>query len=462
MTSPNPLIASLLAKQTSAPIDTVNAPALTSAIAMPDVSSPSLGSSIAPAQTTVNPFPNQLQTDQTSRNRLINSGDGVSQISNPLLRGIARAADIAGTVFAPNLARAIPGTMLHHNMLVNQATQNVAQDQAQQQAATTLQDSQAQVQQRQALAQQEQAKATALANPKPLPVDKPENLQQEYADAVTAAIHGGNDPAHDPQVQQLADAITSLQRQPAAKEANKDDKYIAINAKLAAGQALTPDEQSFKSGYEHYVKVNKIDPAAVRVTAMMQMPQAIVDPNDPSREIYTTRKGAIGQQAAGSGDAQAARKADLYFTTGKGGQTLNAFNTAQTHLQILGQAAEALHNGNSTLLNGAANSFAKATGNPAPTNFDAVKNAVQGEIAKALTGNVTVSEQAELQKDMNNASSPAQIQGIVQKYTALMQGKKNALHQQYTDAKQGQASFGDDDQKVDGHWDPVAKKVVYH
>lgn len=133
-TTPNPLIASLLARQNSAPIDTVNAPALTSMIAAPSNLSPSLGSSIAPAQTTVNPFPNQLQTDQSNRNRLINSGDGVSQISNPLLRGIARAADIAGTVFAPNLARAIPGTMLHHNMLVNQATQNVAQDQAQQQA----------------------------------------------------------------------------------------------------------------------------------------------------------------------------------------------------------------------------------------------------------------------------------------------------------------------------------------
>jgi len=418
----------------------------------------------------VAPVPNQTQRDQAELNRRVNTGDGISQINSPLLRGIARAADIAGSVFAPirALETAIPGTNEHHQLLVHQQRAQVANDLGNDQAAATLQNSQAQAVQRAALAKQEEAKAEALLHPpvKPVAEVKPENLQQEHADAVMAAINKGIDPATDPRTQQLADAITSLQRQPTAKEASKDDEYIAINAKLAAGTPLSPDETAFKAGYEHYVKVNKLDPAGVRVTAMMQMPQAIVDPNDPSREIFTTKKGAIGQQAAGSGDAQAARKADVYFTTGKGGQTLNAFNTAQTHLQILGQAAEALHNGNSTLLNGAANSFAKATGSPAPTNFDAVKNAVQGEIAKALTGNVTVSEQQELQKDMNNASSPAQIQGIVQKYTALMQGKKQALHQQYDDAKKGKASFDDPTQsspnKVDGHWDPVAKKVVYH
>lgn len=415
------------------------APALGTGIAMPG-SAPDLGSPVLPS-VSLTP-PTQTQTDQAERNRLIDTGSGVSQISNPLLRGIARAGDIAASVFAPNIAQFLPGTTLHHNLLVNQATNNVAKDQAEEQSATAEQDSQAQVKQREALAEQEQAKAFALTHPKPVADAKPENLQQEYADAVTDAIHRGVDPATDSKTQQLGDAITSLQRQPAPKEANKDDKYIAINAKLAAGQPLSPDETAFKSGYEHYVKVNKIDPAGVRASVQLQMPQAIVDPNDPSREIYATRKDAVGQEAPGSGGAQSARKADVYFTTGKGGQTLNAFNTAQSHLQVLGQAAEALHNGNSTLLNSVANNYAKVTGSPAPTNFDAVKNAVQGEIAKALTGNVTVSEQAELQKDMNNASSPAQISGIVQKYTQLMQGKKDALHQQYSDAKKGEASFG--------------------
>jgi len=438
MNTPNPLIAAYQANQNA------QAPALGTSIgvALPSAA-PSIGPALGSPLVTQAP-PTQTQTDQTERNRLINTGSGVDQISNPLLRGIAKTADIVGSVFAPNLAQFIPGTTLHHQLLMNQATNNVEKDQAEDEADTHQQDQQAQVTQRQALAEQEQAKAFALTHPKPVAdvPQKPENLQQEYADAVTSTIGRGEDPAHDPKVQQLADAITSLQRQPAAKEANKDDKYIAINAKLSAGQPLSPDETAFKSGYEHYVKVNKIDPAGVRVQAMLSMPQAIVDPNDPSREIFTTRKGAVGQEAPGSGEAKAARGADTYFTTGKGGQFLASATTSQNHLQLLGQAAQALDNGDSTLLNSAAQGFAKATGSAAPTNFDAVKNAVNGEIAKALTGNVTVSEQAALEHDMNNASSPKQIAGIVQKYTQLIQGKKDALQQQYNSAKQGQANFG--------------------
>lgn len=196
--------------------------------------------------------------------------------------------------------------------------------------------------------------------------------------------------------------------------------------------------------FKEYTKQTKIDPAQVRANVFMQMPQAVADPNHPGQTTFVTRQNAIGMEAPNSGDVKSIQATQRFFSpAGKGGQNLAAFNTAQNHLQLLGQASEALDNGNLTMLNDVAQKFSKDTGSAAPTNFDAVKNAVKGEVAKALTGNVTVSEQAELDKDFNNASSPKQVSGVIQKYTQLMQGKKDVLHQQYTDGMKGKVTFDD-------------------
>ena len=223
------------------------------------------------------------------------------------------------------------------------------------------------------------------------------------------------------------------------KAGNKDDKAIAIMSKPPSQR--TQEETSYLSGYDQYIQKNKLAPAQIRANVMMQMPTQVADPNNPGGIIYTTRAGAIGKEAPGSADTQAAKATEKYFTSGKGGQTLAAFNTVQSHLAVLAQASDALHNGNLPAFNKFAQEYAKQTGSPAPTNFDAVKNAVKGETARALTGNVTVSEQAELDKDFNNASSPAQIHGVAQKYIQLMDGKKQALHQQYTDGMSGKVNF---------------------
>ncbi len=421
------------------------------------------GVSLAPtALPDVQRLPTQLDKDTASLNSLQNTPAGIDTINNPFLRNSLKGVLTAASVFAPvpthRLLTALPGTNENHDLKVHQAQQTVANDQQQQLANAKIAGDQADTEskqaelpyvaanaqatatQKQALATQENAKAQAILNPQP-DAEKAETLQQEHADAVIDAIHRGVDPATDTHVQQLADSITALQKQPTAKEPNKDDKYIAINAKVASGQPLTSDETAFKSGYEHFVKVNKIDPAAVRVNAMLQMPQAIADPNDPSREIYTTRRGAIGQEAPGSGDAAAARRMETYMTSGKGGQMLNAFNTSQGHLQILKNAGEALQNGNLTALNSVAQSFAKATGSAAPTNFDAIKNAAEGEVAKAFTGNATVAEQHELHQNISKASSPAQLNGVIDSYINLLESKKGSLKSQFEAGTKGRPDF---------------------
>lgn len=289
--------------------------------------------------------------------------------------------------------------------------------------------------------------SNALQHAQSLGITKPGELPEQYDPQLVQRLHAN--------ALSQKDALAAKQQQMDAEEKAKHDRALeqhnvatvplanrATEIYAIPKKQRTAEQNAFITGYEKNNDVTRIQPAQVRVQALMQMPQAIADPNDPSREVYTTRAGAVGQEAPGSGPAAAARRMDTFMTSGKGGQALVAFNTAQTHLQLLGQAVEALHNGNSTLLNSVANSYAKATGTAAPTNFDAVKNALKGEVAKALTGNATVSEQAELDKDFNNASSPAQLAGIAQKYTQLMQGKKDALHKQYNDTKKGTVDFG--------------------
>lgn len=122
----------------------VQAPALPTAPLMPSM--PQLPGVAAPI---VSKIPTAMDLDQKRVNDLHTQGSGIDQIHNPLLRGLARTADIAGSVFGAVspigrvLDMAIPGTTLHHQVLVNQAERNLANDQATQKAADESAQSQA-------------------------------------------------------------------------------------------------------------------------------------------------------------------------------------------------------------------------------------------------------------------------------------------------------------------------------
>jgi len=79
------------------------------------------------------------------RQRLATTGSGVSQVKNPFLRTLARIGDVAGTVLAPGVAAAIPGTTLHHEELIGDQNRRIATDQGeeQEQAKTSLTQEQA-------------------------------------------------------------------------------------------------------------------------------------------------------------------------------------------------------------------------------------------------------------------------------------------------------------------------------
>lgn len=101
----------------------------------------------------------QTSTDQSELNRLKSTGSGVSQIENPWLRGIAKVADVVGTIAAPRIAQAIPGTTLHHNQDVAREEGIVANDQTQDRNAQVIADDQALAGQRDASAARLQTQA---------------------------------------------------------------------------------------------------------------------------------------------------------------------------------------------------------------------------------------------------------------------------------------------------------------
>lgn len=152
------------------------APAISAPSLMPMAPSAAIASS-------PNVGTSQLQRDNDRLNMLRSTGAGVDQIHNPFLHGLAKAGDIAsqiaGSVFLPAraISAAIPGTTFHHQLLVNQAQQNLANDQAEAQKAAQTADMASQTSERESLGK----KADALAA-----ADTPMPITPELAEAAGA------------------------------------------------------------------------------------------------------------------------------------------------------------------------------------------------------------------------------------------------------------------------------------
>lgn len=80
------------------------------------------------------PVAQDLNAAQTEKNRLLTTGSGVSQVGggHGFMHGLARVADIAGSVLAPGVMGLIPGTELHHGLLLNNQNNRISNDIGQQ------------------------------------------------------------------------------------------------------------------------------------------------------------------------------------------------------------------------------------------------------------------------------------------------------------------------------------------
>jgi len=230
---------------------------------------------------------------------------------------------------------------------------------------------------------------------------------------------------------------------PPPDKQNRDDKYIAITQKPPA--TWTDDEKAYVAAYDTWVRKTKVDPGVARAAAFganRYMP--VLDPNDPENVILMR----VGDAAAAhistpaSISFQIDKAISRAFTSGQPAQTINYFNTAAAHIKLLGETVKALHNNDVQAFNKAANAVATALGMPAPTDFNAVRNAVAGELSKTFRGAAATEEEVRLVNEtINNAQSPEQLAHVIHYYSTLMGSKLDAMRAQYEAGKRGKPAF---------------------
>jgi hypothetical protein len=234
---------------------------------------------------------------------------GIGQIKNRFARTGLRILDAAGSALLPNFTSLIPGTELHHRDVVDQARATVDDDTERLKSEAAANESNARAQSLVSpvdktdtpfklwraqnpgapaetwLKTEEGAKfrnpdqyadfkaGYAKAHPDATPDQIVEafatksqqpSLPAMYAEAVNAVLEAGGDPSEDPRVKQIAEAMQEGLRQPAPKVPAKDDKAIAIMQKKDAGQPLTPEETSYLSAYNQWVRLTKVNPGVER------------------------------------------------------------------------------------------------------------------------------------------------------------------------------------------------------
>lgn len=157
----------------------------------------------------------------------------------------------------------------------------------------------------------------------------------------------------------------------------------------------------------------------------------VVSAKNPGAQILLDRAHEINPDYKAQNYATSL-KAVKDFGTGKQGDSVRSFNAALRHLDTLDDAASALDNGNIPLFNSISNTLKTQLGGAAPTSFDAVKQIVGKEIVKSIVpGAGGEQERKDVENTLKNASSPAQLRGVIDHYKQLMVGQLESLKQQY-------------------------------
>jgi hypothetical protein len=116
------------------------------------------------------------------------------------------------------------------------------------------------------------------------------------------------------------------------------------------------------------------------------------------------------------------------YTTGKQSNEINAVNTAMAHVGVLGDAIDALRNGDAVALNRLANAAGVQVGKDNVTTFNTIVNRVGPEIAKAYLGSGgSAGERGTTESDFDSSKSPQQLRSNVSITARLLRSKIAAL-----------------------------------
>mgnify|MGYP003651935377 CR=1 FL=1 len=216
----------------------------------------------------------------------------------------------------------------------------------------------------------------------------------------------------------------------------KKDVNAAIKSNIGAAeqQRLTLAENKFTQYKQDKIEANK----PLSDESLSYASGLISEGGDPklSRkhmdQVYEYRvnhgltpEGQINAQVSLTNEKTTEK---AFSPQGKQGQAIIALATAGQHLNLMSGLADALQNNDLKSINSLSQTIAAQTGEPAPTNFDAAKRIVAGEIMKTVTSTGGgVEERKSLAADLNRANSPAQLKGVMNTYKDLLAGKVHAL-----------------------------------
>ena len=117
------------------------------------------------------------------------------------------------------------------------------------------------------------------------------------------------------------------------------------------------------------------------------------------------------------------------------GRATRSLSVVVEHLGTLEDLGNALQNGNVQALNGMRNTLKEQFGYSGPPSFDAAKQIVFDEVAKAVIGGTNAeSDRAGLQASVKRASSPEQLEGVIHTFKELMGGQVLGLQKTYETA----------------------------
>lgn len=238
---------------------------------------------------------------------------------------------------------------------------------------------------------------------------------------------------------------------PPPKNVPPNTQYMRVMGKDVS--QWTPEDYAVVKGYNAYMRAQEALAGTRGAAYNNSRPVQVFDPNNPDQAYYTTAGQAEAQHLpttqSTSYKVNLATQSALqkYFTSGKGGENIRTLNTAVAHLKLLSQLSTALGNGDIQAFNSLAQSWARATGSPAPTNFEMLRNSLSGEMARVFTGvGATQQEIADITGPLSLADSPQELSGAIDTASQAMDSRLTALKKQYAAGLKGQPAFDNGNQ----------------
>jgi hypothetical protein len=120
------------------------------------------------------------------------------------------------------------------------------------------------------------------------------------------------------------------------------------------------------------------------------------------------------------------------FGEGKQGDAIRSFGVALTHLDILQELADALHNNRYAAINEIKLRLREAGGDPSPTTFDQAKQIIADEVLKSVIGGAGgVEDRKNIAEGIKRSRSPEAIKNGIETFKRLGAGQLEGFEGQY-------------------------------